>query len=646
MTEILVLGLIISFCLSLILTPFIIRLAFKVGALDQPNDRKIHKTATPRLGGIAIFTSFLVTVIFIYFLLPQPGLQNFIAAYNWALVMFAMLIILTVGICDDIFTLKAGPKFLVQLIAASLLYFAGFQITTVTNLFSFSTFNLGFFSLPITLLWIVGITNAFNLIDGLDGLAAGIAIIAGLTIAGISFIHNDISTTIIALLLAGSLAGFLRYNFNPAKIFLGDSGSLFIGFILAILSIKSSAKGSTAFSVIIPLLALGLPIIDTLLAMMRRMLRLFLPEQTLNTSLLSKAHVMFLPDKRHIHHRLLAKGYSQRIVVLILYSVACAFGMCALGVTAGSFNSAVIIIAIGLFIATAVKVLGYREIAIFRNGIMLNVYKNTLLKHSVLQVYLDFISVFAALLLADYFITGPHYLSTFSGNHLLAIIIIGSTQLALFAVNGLYRHQTHLSGLGDFLHLFRVTVISSVLTAGLIIFANYISNELNNSIFIILDYYFLFTLIAGSRVAFHALNYLFHREIGNGKKAVIYGADSNGLVTLQALLKNENNKVIPVGFLDDNPELERKYLDGYPIFGGHWKLEGLLQKRIADEIIVAGNKVNIRILERIKKIAHRHNIPVRVSTLRLKSITQEKHGYNKPAHRIRTGRERIVGHTT
>lgn len=635
MFEIFVLSMVLAACLSLILTHYVIKLAFIIGAVDQPDERKIHKRPIPRLGGVAAFFSFILSFILLYFLFPAIDFKNLIDSYNWQIVIAALFIILTIGICDDIWILKPGQKFLVQLAAASLLYYAGFRITSITNLFSLSLLDLGIFSFPITLLWIVGITNAFNLIDGLDGLAAGIAVIAAITIAAISFLHNDTATATISLILAGSLAGFLRYNFNPAKIFLGDSGSLFIGFILSMLSIQSSTKGSTAFSVIIPLLALGLPILDTLLSMLRRILKLFLPEQSLSSSFLSKAHCMFLPDKRHIHHQLLARGLSQRKVVLILYFVSFAFGLCAFGITAGRLNSSLIIIGVGTLTAFAVKKLGYKEIAVFKNGILLNFYKSTLLKHFKLQVFFDVVSVFSALLLADYLTTSVKYSSALFSPHTEAIFIIGVLQLLVFLFNGLYKHKTNLSGLGDFLHIFRATLIGVILTAAMVNFITFISNQINNTMFIILDYYFLITLVVGLRVAFHALNYLFHREAGKGRKVIIYGADQGGRITLQALLQNENNNVIPVGFLDDNPELERKFLDGYPIYGGHWRLDGLLQKGTADEIIVAQKKMNIRVFERIKKIAENHNVPVKISKIKLESITKKGIKNNSDKTRIR-----------
>lgn len=639
MIEVFALAMILPVFFSLVLTHYVIKLAFITGAVDKPDERKIHKSPTPRLGGVAAFLSFTLSFILLYFVFPGADLKSLTETYNLQIVSLALLVILIVGICDDIWILKPGQKFLAQLAAASLLYYAGFRITSITNLFSTELLNLGIFSFPITLLWIVGITNAFNLIDGLDGLAAGIAIIAAITIAAISFLHNDIATTIVSLILAGSLAGFLRYNFNPAKIFLGDSGSLFIGFILSVLSIQSSTKGSTAFSIIIPLIALGLPILDTLLSMLRRILKLFLPGQSFNSSFLSKAHCMFLPDKRHIHHQLLARGFSQRKVVLILYLVSFSFGLCAIGITADSLNSSAIILGLGTLIAFAVKKLGYKEIAVFKNGILLNFYKSTLLKHSKLQVPLDVISVFSALFLADYLTSSLKYPNTLWGAHAAAILCIGIIQLFVFLLNGVYRHKTNLSGLGDFLHIFRATLISIILTAVAVNFISFISNQVNNTMFIVLDYYFLVTLVAGSRIAFHALNYLFHRETGKGRKAIIYGADERGLITLQALLQNEKSNIIPIGFLDDNPELERKFLGGYPIYGGHWRLDGLLQKGAADEIILSQKKMNLRVFERIKRIAEEHKVPVRISKIKLEPITSR--GIKNRPDKIRMSKAQI-----
>src|SRR5689334_4906029 len=258
---------VIPLVLSLILTPLVIRLAKRIGAIDQPNERKVHKFPIPRLGGVAIYASFLLSLVLYFYINPALRPFSLMEPHTGVMLAASLTLVVILGIWDDVRQLTPGKKFFFQFLAAAMVYAAGFRISSITHPFSANLLHLGWFDFPATILWIVLITNAFNLIDGLDGLASGVAFIVSLTICTISFIQGDLATAMLALLLAGSVLGFLRYNFNGARIFLGDSGSLFLGFSLAILSMVSSTKGSTAFSMMVPMLALGLPIMDMMLSM-------------------------------------------------------------------------------------------------------------------------------------------------------------------------------------------------------------------------------------------------------------------------------------------------------------------------------------------------------------------------------------------
>ena len=629
MLKIYLICLFLPICISLTLTPFAIRFAKYIGAIDKPDERKIHKSPIPRMGGLAPFISFLATITIIYFLFPASKLTTYMSSLNWMIAASSLFIILLLGICDDIWVLRPGKKFFVQLVAGSLVYFAGFRFSSFTLPFSSNIIELGALSYPLTVIWVIGITNAFNLIDGLDGLASGIAIISCSTVSAIAILHHDVTITIISVALAGSLIGFLKYNFNPAKIFLGDSGSLFLGFTLAFLSLQSSTKGSTAFSILIPVLALGVPVIDTLMAMLRRMLNWFLPEQSLKPSIISRLHSMFLPDRRHIHHQLLAQGFSQREAVMVLYLVSCAFGMCAFFVTAGSINSSFIVIGVGIFAAIAAKKLGYREMSVIRNGILLKVYCFTFLKHSIIQIFLDAFSVLIAFFISVWLISPANLFNKGLRYLAYSLVVIGTTQLFAFVLGGLYKHTTPLLGLGDFMQIIKSTFIAVMITAGILSIFPLISILTHLALVVMLDFYFLVTLIVGSRITFHTLNYIFNRESSKGKKILIYGADYKGLIALQVLLNNKGNEINPVGFLDDDPALEGKYLNGYPIFGSHWRLVRMLRKNIVDEIIVANEEINLNVFGRIKKIAGQFNIPVRISNLEFRSVNSNVNKVNK-----------------
>lgn len=602
----------VSAAFSLFLTPFVIKLAFAVGAVDKPDERKVHKRVMPRLGGLAAFSSFAFTLVIVQMFFPQLRLEEVISNGSIMMIAVSFGMILVLGVCDDIWTLKAKQKFLVQFLAGTLVYVAGFRVAQITNPFGGGLLELGFLSYPVTLFWMVGITNAFNLIDGLDGLASGIALIAGLSIAAISVLHGDMETAAVALALVGAVFGFLKYNFNPAKIFLGDSGSLFLGFTLAVLSIESSTKGSTAFSLVIPMLVLGVPIMDTLLAMLRRILRSFLPGQYSGTSTAKKLGSMFLPDKRHIHHQLLARGFSHRDAVIVLYLVSSAFGLSAFLVTAGSLNTFLMLVTVALIFVVGIRKLGYREMAFIRNGMLLRFYRRAFLTSAVPQVILDAGSVFAAFVLAQLLIVPGYMSGTMWRSWAFAVLIVATIQLCAFIFGGLYKRTISLLGLGDLVQILKATFGGVIGTAVAFAILPVFPHGTKVGDFVLLDFYFLTTFVVGSRIIFHALNYVFHRESAEGKRSVIYGADRNGLITLQSLITQRGGEEIsPAGFLDDDPKLEGKFLDGYPIFGGHWKLERLMKKMDIAEIIIAAPNISQLVLERIKKVADEYGVPVK-----------------------------------
>src|SRR2546426_5942691 len=301
------------FCAAFVCTalvPAIRGFAHGRGLFDQiTNSRKVHSARIPRLGGIAIVAGFYAPLLAL--ILYPTGLGSvFYADGTRAFAfLFGGLAIAGLGIFDDIFGCGAVEKFLVQIAVALYLWFAGFRIEDI-HLVGGLVLPLGPFGAILTVAWTVGVINAMNLIDGLDGLAAGIALVGAATNFFVALPNQPLMGLWMAA-LAGSLLGFLRFNFNPATIFMGDGGSLFIGYVLAVSAIRTNQKSTAAVSLLVPIVALALPIGDTLLAMVRRSLR---------------GRPMFSGDKEHIHHRLLALGLSHREVVLLLYAVAVTLG--------------------------------------------------------------------------------------------------------------------------------------------------------------------------------------------------------------------------------------------------------------------------------------------------------------------------------
>lgn len=319
-----------SALLALVFTPAAIFLAPRIGAVDVPNDnRRMHDKPMPRFGGLAIFVGTMSAIaVFL-----APGNTRMIGI----LVGGAMIYVL--GLVDDLKGIPAKAKFVGQIAVACVVFAFGIRINFITGFFSFEA-NYTFFpaltAFILTILWIVGITNTINLIDGLDGLAAGVAAIASLSIAYAAFISAGPETAVLSMLaLAGGALGFLPYNFHPAKIFMGDSGSLFLGFMLAVLSVEGATKSATVVATIAPVLVLGVPIFDTAFAILRRMV---------NRRPIMEA------DKGHLHHRIMAAGFGQRRAVLMLYGISGTMGVAAVLLTRDLFveSAALICISVAL----------------------------------------------------------------------------------------------------------------------------------------------------------------------------------------------------------------------------------------------------------------------------------------------------------
>lgn len=322
-------SLIVAMAVTWLVTPGVIRAGHALGAIDRPGARKVHARPVPRIGGLAVFAGFVAGLLFAAYV--TGNLDSAQVSVYWRGLSLAAAGMLLVGLVDDVWGLSFRWKLAAQVGAAVFAWFCGFRIEVITHPLG-GGLELGWLSLPLTALWIVGITNAVNLIDGLDGLATGIALITTTTVAVIAFYRTELGVTATSVALAGSLMGFLCFNVNPARIFLGDSGSLFLGFVLAVTSVRGSQKGPTAVAILVPLLVLGLPLLDTAIAVFRRLHRLgshgAQTDGALRYVLRNLDHV-FLPDRGHIHHRLLALGLSHRRAVMVLYVVGSLFALCA-----------------------------------------------------------------------------------------------------------------------------------------------------------------------------------------------------------------------------------------------------------------------------------------------------------------------------
>lgn len=311
------LTLVVCFIVSILITPIVKKFAYRIGATDKPNHRKVHQATMPRLGGLAIYISFLVGIFLLH---PQTPA-------SFAILLGSLIIVIT-GICDDLFELSAKIKLIGQLAAAlTVVFFGDIQVNFINLPFG-AQLEFGLLSIPFTIFWIVGITNAINLIDGLDGLAAGVSSIALFTISGMALIQGNMYVVAVGTIVLMSTLGFLFYNFHPASIFMGDTGALFLGFIISVLSLLGY-KNVTFISFIIPVIILGVPISDTIFAILRRIIN----NQPLGA-----------PDKSHLHHCMLRMGYSHRQTVLIIYAMAAFFGLVAVIYSQAKIGGAIFLI--------------------------------------------------------------------------------------------------------------------------------------------------------------------------------------------------------------------------------------------------------------------------------------------------------------
>lgn len=323
----------VAAAVSFLTTPMVKSLAYKVGAIDIPKDeRRMHKEPIPRLGGLAIFFSFLLTV------LVFADIDRQIRG-----ILLGSVIIVVLGVLDDILTLRALPKLIVQVAAAACAVHHGcvIQFFSNPNVFSDATYiNLGWLSAPVTIIWIVAITNAVNFIDGLDGLAVGVSAISTASLIVIALLVQEINIAVILIALFGACLGFIPYNMNPAKIFMGDNGSTFLGYILATLSVTGLFKLYAIISFAVPFLILGLPIFDICFAFLRR---------------IAKGQNPMTADRGHVHHRLIDMGFSQKQAVAIAYMLTAILGLAAVLLTSSGALRALILIG-AVFVVGAIGV--------------------------------------------------------------------------------------------------------------------------------------------------------------------------------------------------------------------------------------------------------------------------------------------------
>ncbi len=500
-----------SFALSIILTPVVKRIAVIRGYVAKPKEDRWHKKETALFGGIAIFISFIIP----YVVFVNPTFEA-IGIILCGAIIFAF------GLFDDIVHIKPHTKVMGQIIIAALLVTFGVSIRLIPY---------QMISIPLTILWIVVIINAFNLLDNMDGLSTGVAAIISIVLFLCAFLNGNLVIRIPALILAGSLLGFLRYNFNPAKIFMGDCGSMFIGFMLATIALQGSWKESThlVMMVAIPALVLAVPIFDTAFVALARSFN---------------SHGIFQGDKDHISHRMVVLGFSEKKTVIVLYIVSILFG--AISILSMYINPVITVVIVLLAVISLIyfaaflgKVKVYNEDEAKKikkkNG---RVILNSMLTHKrrILEVGIDFVLICVAYISA--------YLLRFEGvisienqelivNSLPLMVII---KYIVFFKFGLYRGIWKYVGVPDLINIFKAVFFASVASAVAVLFV-WRFHGFSRAVFII-DWLLLFILISGARILERIYKEIFDQVSLSGRKVLIYGAGNAGEFVLREIKNN------------------------------------------------------------------------------------------------------------
>jgi len=608
---------------SFLLTPLLRSFAIKVGAMDIPGGRKIHDQPTPRLGGLSIFISFNLILL----IASQIGFfhfpTHFLREIKFVWLFVASAIVLGLGAVDDFRRMPPSVKFLFQIVAGLIVALTIYKIETIS--LPFGTISLGIWSIPATVLWVVAITNAINLLDGLDGLAAGTSFIVCAAIFGISLLQQNIGISLFSAILAGSVLGFLKYNFHPASIFLGDTGAYFLGFILSILSFQGSLKGTTTIAILIPILALGLPIMDTLLAMFRRLLKSFHildvdQEKNVIRFFYLDGWSMFRADREHIHHRLLQIGFTKRKAVMVLYGVSLILGGLAFSsVYFKNINYALLLTAIGVASYIGISRLGYSEIQVLSNGALLPLFNTPVVNRRALRVFVDM----GIVSLSYYFAFLLRYEGNFApvkNYYLTTIALVLSTKIIIFHFAGLYRGAWRYTNINDLMRMVKAVIFGCAASALLLWFIP--GFGITSRAALIIDFNLLLFFGVVARSSFRILQHLnATRNHLQGRNVLIYGVGRGGVYALREFLNNLSLDLKPVGFIDDDLRNQGKQVNGYPVLGTIDSIEKVLEKNSVSEVIVASDHIPKEKLDRLSLICSSRQISLRRFQTRLEEIS-------------------------
>lgn len=561
--------------LSWALTPITMRIASAYGAIDYPGPRKVHSYPVPRLGGVAVVLAAVTSWSVMLMTSPLEGM----IAPDLALALGVGLVpLFIVSLADDLRSIGPTPRLLAQLASAAIAVSFGVHLNPDIHLFG-ATIHVGMLAVPISIAWIVGVTNAFNLADGLDGLSAGLALISALSLSALAFMSGGPQLAALPLVLVGALIGFLPFNLYPARVYLGDSGATALGFCLACFGLSSGSALSSGVAILVPVLVTGLPILDTMVTIARRLVK----------RVQQGRGGIFVPDRDHLHHRLLQRGLSHQNTVLLLYGIAALVAALAVGsIFVTSRNAG--LLTVTLFAAAFIGVgrLKYDEFAVIRGGAMLRLYDAPILRMSIFPVFFDI----GLVLLAFYLALGLKFEDWTVRRELPFVVdmlaILPATAVAAFTVCRLYRDTWRHASIED---LVRSSLgVALAVALGYLAAAFIVDERISRSFFAIYGM-LLLLLLNGARSSFRVLSYWRQRDRAIGERVVIYGAGAAGALALREMLANATHGAQPLGFIDDDPRKQGRLLNGYPILGSLETLDRVLVTHDVRGVIVGSDQI-------------------------------------------------------
>jgi len=570
----LTLTLMLALLLSLVLVPVIRLAGRRSGYVAIPREDRWHHQPTPSLGGVGIFLAFLLS------LLVSAAYSAGWSQVRWELLAGSSLVFL-IGVYDDIRRISPAAKLVGQILAAAIVVFLGYT----TGFFTPRIPNNILAQVPnslLTFVWLVGITNAINLLDNMDGLAGGISVIAAGILSFFFWKNGNQDLLVISLTLMGSALGFLVFNFPPASIFMGDSGSQFLGFTLAVLAIsRSTPQASNVFAVMgVPTILFLLPIFDTILVTFTRLLRGQSPTQG---------------GRDHTSHRLVAFGLTERQAVLVLYGVALASGVVATVLESLDYDLSLVLVPLlilSLALITAylgrLKVVTSTSQARYRTIARL-MFELTY-KRRLLEIILDFILISVAYYLAFFTLNGLSMSNVLLEKYLNTLPIVLIATYTSFITFGVYRGVWQYVGVGDLVN-FAKAVASSVMLSAAGVFFLFPQGEYLPGIFILLTL-FLYLGLASSRSSFRILDMISGRRVkAREERVLICGAGDAGEMAVRWIQMNPQLGYRTIGFLDQDPYHVGRQIHGLEIFGGFEKLESLINDKKVDGIVISSSQL-------------------------------------------------------